>query len=105
MLSRSRPVSSDMICPAILRPVRSGVEPGARSLLFRRDHLSGEEKSMKPRKPQDYVLEVGLDAEVGPDTDGYYPLVRSISRWDRSRRPAVWVPAWSTEFQPEDRIA
>lgn len=60
---------------------------------------------MKPRKPQDYVLEAGLDAEVGPDTDGYYPLVRCISRWDRSRRPAAWVPAWSTEFQPEDRIA
>jgi len=62
-------------------------------------------KSRKsPRKPQYYVMELGLDADVGPDTDGTYPLVRCLARWDRSTRSGTWVPAWTTEFQPGDWI-
>ncbi|HEX3527020.1 MAG TPA: hypothetical protein VH988_08135 [Thermoanaerobaculia bacterium] len=60
---------------------------------------------MKSRKPQSYVLEMGLDANIGPGLDGTYSLVRSLARYDASRRPGVWAPAWDTEFQPGDRIA
>jgi hypothetical protein len=60
---------------------------------------------MKPRKPQSYVLEMGLDADIGPGPDGTYSLVRALARYDSSQRPGTWVPAWDTEFQPGDRIA
>lgn len=63
---------------------------------------------MKPRKPSTepryYILELGLDAQVGAAPDGTYPLVRSFTRWDPSTRPGAWVPAWSTQFQPGDWI-
>jgi hypothetical protein len=65
-------------------------------------------KPKKPRKPskkpQYYVLELGLDAQIGPAPDGTYPLVRAFARWDPSTSPGTWVPAWSTQFQPGDWI-
>jgi hypothetical protein len=57
---------------------------------------------MKARKPQSYILEMGLDANIIPASDGTYALVRSLARYEATKR--AWVPAWDTEFQPRDRI-
>lgn len=57
------------------------------------------------RQPQYYLLELGLDPEIGPEIDGTYPLVRAFALWDPTPRPGAWGPAWSTQFQPGDWVA
>lgn len=49
----------------------------------------------------DYVVELGLDGNVAPKTDGSYPLMQSVARKDAGK----WVPAWYTAFEPGDRVA
>jgi len=54
--------------------------------------------------PKTYVMELGLDADAAPRTDGTYPLLESLARKD-SKSSAGWVPAWETEFRSGDIIA
>ncbi len=51
----------------------------------------------------DYILELGLDGDVAPTSDGTYPLMQSVARKDKDT--GKWVPAWYTSFEPKDRVA
>jgi hypothetical protein len=51
----------------------------------------------------DFILELGLDGNVAPTTDGSYPLMQSVARKDTTT--GKWVPAWYTSFEPGDRVA
>ena len=48
-----------------------------------------------------YILELGLDEDVAPTTDGTYPLMQSVARKETDK----WVPAWYTGFAPKDKVA
>ncbi|MES1240865.1 MAG: hypothetical protein ABUT39_04540 [Acidobacteriota bacterium] len=50
----------------------------------------------------EYVLELGLDENVAPTSDGSYPLMQSVARREG---PETWVPAWYTGFKPGDRVS
>jgi hypothetical protein len=56
---------------------------------------------MEERSMADYVVELGLDGNVAPKTDGSYPLMQSVAR----KESAGWSPAWYTAFEPGDRVA
>ncbi len=58
--------------------------------------------------PVKYVIEMGLDSDVGPRYDGTYPHLMSLARvesWPEKKPPAdAGKPCWFTGFQPGDQF-